>query len=88
MNTTEVLTIAGAIVPDRTAIIFEGQRFTYEQLQERVNRLANALSDLGVGSGDRVAIMQVNCHQLIESYFAAAKLDAIFVPINFPGPGR
>ena len=83
MNTTELLTIAGAIVPDRTAIIFEGERFTYEQLQERVNRLANALSDLGVGSGDRVAIMQVNCHQLIESYFAAAKLDAIFVPINF-----
>ena len=87
MNTTEFLTIACAIVPDRTAIVFEGKRLTYEELQERVNRLANALSDLGVGRGDRVAIMQVNCNQLVETYFAAAMLDAIFVPLNFRARG-
>ena len=83
MNTTEFLVIAGAIVPDRTALIFEGQQFTFVQLQERVNRLANALSDLGVSPGDRVATMQVNCNQNIELYFAAAVLDAIYVPLNF-----
>ena len=87
MNTTEFLTIACAIVPVRTAIVFEGKRLTYEELQERVNRLANALSDLGVGRGDRVAIMQVNCNQLVETYFAAAMLDAIFVPLNFRARG-
>lgn len=83
MNTTEFLMIAGAIVPDRTALIFEGEQFTYSQLQERVHRLANALGDLGIGPGDRIATMQVNCHQSIEIYFAAALLDAIYVPLNF-----
>ena len=83
MNTTEFLVIAGAIVPDRTALIFEGRQFTFAQLQERVNRLANALADLGVNPGDRVATMQVNCNQSIELYFAAAVLDAIYVPLNF-----
>ena len=88
MNTTEILTIACAIVPDRTAIVFEDHRFAYQHLQERVNRLANALSDLGVGRGDRVAIMQVNCNQVVETYFAAARLDAIFVPLNFRARGE
>ena len=83
MNTSEFLLIAGAIVPDRPALLFEGQQFTFAQLQERVNRVANGLADLGVGKGDRVATMQVNCHQSIELYFAAALLDAIYVPLNF-----
>ena len=83
MNTTECLTIACAIVPDRTAIVFEGKRFTYQELQDRVNRLANALSDLGVGRGDRVAAIQVNCNQIVEAYFAAARMDAVFSPLNF-----
>ena len=83
MNTSEFLTIAGAIVPDRPAVIFDGQTITFEGLAERVNRLANGLSAMGVGPGDRVAIMQVNTNQCIEAYFAAAQLDAIYVPINF-----
>ena len=83
MNTSEFLMIAGAIVPDRPAIIFDGQTTTFEGLAERANRLANGLSDLGVGPGDRVATMQVNTNQCIEAYFAAAQLDAIYVPINF-----
>ena len=83
MNTSEFLMIAGAIVPDRPAIIFDGQTTTFEGLAERVNRLANGLSDLGVGPGDRVATMQVNTNQCIEAYFASAQLDAIYVPINF-----
>ena len=40
MNTTDFLSIATAICPDRDAIIFEGSRWTYAQLNERVNRLA------------------------------------------------
>ena len=83
MNTTEFLMIAGAIVPERPALLFEGHQFTFAQLQERANRLANALADMGVEKGDRVATMQVNTHQNIELYFAAALLDAIYVPLNF-----
>ena len=83
MNTTQFLMITNAIVPDRTVTIFEGRHRSYGELQERVNRLANALADLGVGAGDRVAMMHVNCPQHIETYFATAKLDAIYVPLNF-----
>ncbi len=83
MNTSEFLIIAGAIVPDRAAVVFDGQTITFEGLAERVNRLANGLSELGVGPGDRVATMQVNTNQCIEAYFAASQLDAIYVPINF-----
>ena len=83
MKTTEFLTIASAIVPDRAAIIFDGQEISFGALQGRVNRLANALADLGVRRGDRVAVMQVNCNQIIEAYFATARLNAVFVPINF-----
>jgi len=83
MNTSDLLTITGAIVPDRPAIIFHGKTITFEGLAERVNRLANGLSEMGIGPGDRVATMQVNTNQCIEAYFAAAQLDAIYVPINF-----
>ena len=83
MRTNEFLMISGAIVPDRTAIHFDGEAVSFMELQQRSNRLANAMADRGVGRGDRVAFMQVNCNQAIEVYFATAQLDAIYVPINF-----
>ena len=83
MNTSEFLMISAAIVPDRTAMVFEGKRATFEELQSRVNRLASALGALGVSAGDRVAVLQVNTDSVVETYFAAAKLDAVFVPLNF-----
>ena len=83
MNTTEFLTISAAICPDRPAIIFEGKRFSFGQLNERVNRLANAMQKLGVKKGDIVALLQVNCNQCVETYFATAKLGAIYLPLNF-----
>ena len=83
MNTSEFLMISGAIVPDRAAMLFDNEQVTFTEFQERVNSLANALADRGVGAGNRVALMQVNTPQCIEVYFAAAQLDAIYVPINF-----
>src|SRR4030042_2887001 len=83
MNTTDFLSISNAICPDRDAIIFEGKRISYSQLSQRVNKLANALAKLGIKKGDRVAMLQVNCPECLEIYFAAARLDAIYVPLNF-----
>jgi acyl-CoA synthetase (AMP-forming)/AMP-acid ligase II len=87
MNTAEFLTIATAICPDREAIIFEDKRYTFNQLTDRVNRLANALIGLGVKKGDRVAFIQVNSNQCVETYFASAKIGAIYVPLNFRAKG-
>ena len=83
MNTTEFLSIASAIVPGRAALVFEQRRITFQELEGRVNRLANALAEFGVGPGDRIATLQVNSNEQIEAYFAAAKLDAVYVPLNF-----
>lgn len=83
MNTTDFLSIATAICPERDAVVFEGRRWTYSQISERVNRLANALLKLGLRKGDRIAVLQVNCPEIVESYFATAKLGGIFVPLNF-----
>ena len=83
MNTTEFLTITNAICPQRTAIVFEGKRYSFAELSDRMNRLSNALLNSGVQKGDRVAILQVNCNQYVEVYYAAAKIGAIFVPLNF-----
>ena len=83
MNTTEFLYIAQAICPDRAFIVFEGKQWSFVQFNERVNRLANAFGELGIQKGDRIGMLQVNCPQYVEAYFAAAKIGAIFVPLNF-----
>ena len=88
MNTAEFLDIATAICPDRIAVVFEGKRYSFKDIAERVNRLANALTDLGIQKGDRVAILQVNCNQYPEAYYAVAKIGAIFVPLNFRAKQR
>ena len=69
--------------PNKTAIVFEGKRITYDELDQRVNRLANALLKLGIKKGDKIASMMFNSSDLIEVYFAAAKIGAINVPINY-----
>ena len=83
MNITEFLNITAAIVPDREGVVFEGRRTVFEELQERTNHLANSLADLGVGFGDRVATLQVNTSAVVEAALATAKLDGVFVPLNF-----
>ncbi len=88
MHSLDLLTIAAAVVPDRDATRFDGAALSYAQLADRANRLANALADRGVGAGDRVAVVDVNSPRHLEVYFAAARLDAVYAPINFRGKGR
>jgi len=83
MNTAEFLSISAAICPERDFMVFNDQRRSYEQTHERVNRLAFALDELGIKKGDRIGMMSTNCPPYIETYFAAAKIGAIFVPLNF-----
>ncbi|MDD5038828.1 MAG: long-chain-fatty-acid--CoA ligase [Dehalococcoidales bacterium] len=83
MNTAELLRMATSTCPDKVALIFEGKRYTFNQLNERANRLGNALLKLGIQKGDRIAMMQVNCNQYVEAYFAAAQIGAIYLPLNY-----
>lgn len=74
--------------PGKLAIVHRDVRQTFAQLDQTVNRTANALSDRGVGKGDRIAILSHNSHGFVVGYFALAKLGAISVPINFMLNGK
>ena len=64
------------------ALIHDDHRWTYGELEERIDRLANALRDLGVSKGDRVAYLGPNHPAFAETMFAVTALGAIFVPLN------
>ncbi len=69
--------------PDKVGMVFRDIRKTYAQFNEDVNRFANAVSALGIGKGDKLALLSHNCYQYAVIYFALAKLGAVLVPINF-----
>jgi acyl-CoA synthetase (AMP-forming)/AMP-acid ligase II len=69
--------------PDDLAAICGDDSFTYSQLKERVDRLTSGLKGLGIRHSDRIAVIHRNCHRYLEAYFAAAKLGAILVPMNY-----
>jgi long-chain acyl-CoA synthetase len=68
--------------PEATAVVFYGRAISYRELREATDRLANALSSLGVKKGDRVALYLLNSPQFIIAYFAALKCGAIVTPIS------
>jgi fatty-acyl-CoA synthase len=69
--------------PHRRAITFEGTTINYGEFQDRIDRTATVLRDCGVREGDRVGYLGFNHPALLETLFAAARLGAIFVPLNF-----
>lgn len=69
--------------PAKEAIIYNGKRVTYGQLNERVNRAASVLAARGITKGSRVSLLMVNSNAFLEVFFACAKLGAIAVPLNF-----
>ncbi len=67
---------------DKTALVFDEDRLTYGQLNDRVNQAANLLLALGISKGDHVAILLPNSLEYAELYFACARMGAVAVPIN------
>ena len=71
---------------DKLAVtdLTSGAELTYRQLDERATRLANCLRDtMRVRSGDRIAVLSLNRAGILEAFFAAAKLTAVLVPLNY-----
>jgi len=69
--------------PDRMALRFEGNVWTYCQMHHCIENCAARLSALGVAKGDRVAFLGLNQPMFLFSMFATLRLGAIFVPLNF-----
>ena len=68
--------------PNGTSTSFAGRRRTWRQTQDRVSRVAGALSALGVRRGDRVAILAFNSDRYLELMYALPWLGAVMVPLN------
>jgi len=69
-------------IPDRLAFVQGERRLTWKQFDGRVNRLANALSGLGIKKEDRVGIAGFNSIEWMESYFGISKIGAVPFNIN------
>lgn len=78
----EILSRNAQMVPDKEAVVFGQQSYTYRELNEAVDALAASIYGLGIRKGDRIALDLPNWPEFIISYFAAAKLGVIIVPLN------
>jgi fatty-acyl-CoA synthase len=69
--------------PDKTALIYgDGSTMTYRQLADGADQVASLLSDRGIRTGDVVAHLGENSPEFLQVMFGAARLGAVFVPVN------
>jgi fatty-acyl-CoA synthase len=73
---------AASLFGSKIGIVDGQKRFTYGEYDQRVNRFANALRNIGVGQGDVVSFITYNSHQLLEAYYAVPQIEGVLNPIN------
>ncbi|MCU0494418.1 MAG: long-chain fatty acid--CoA ligase [Chloroflexaceae bacterium] len=79
------------LTPERLALVDDGTglRYTYQQLNQRANRLAHGLRQrYRIGKGQRVAVLAKNRIEMLDALFATGKLGAVLVPLNWRLTGR
>lgn len=83
INIGEFMTRRAILTPEREGLVCEHIRRNFGELNERANRLANAMRGLGVGHGDRVALLALNEPEYYDLFFGLGKIGAILVPVNY-----
>ncbi|UZJ77772.1 ATP-dependent acyl-CoA ligase [Fictibacillus sp. KU28468] len=68
--------------PDKVYLQFEKEKFTYEQLHEKIGRLVSGLKELDIQNGDHVCVMLNNCPEYLDVWFSLSFLGAVSVPLN------
>ncbi len=68
--------------PDKTAVLYLGERLSFAQLQDYSERFGGALTDLGVKKGDKVMIYISNCIQWVIAFLGIQKIGAVIVPVS------
>ena len=82
LNPLTLLERSAFVYPDKTAVIYNDQWYTYAQLYDRVSQLAGALRKVGVQKGDKVAFLVPNLPPMLEGHFGPLRLGAILVALN------
>ncbi len=89
MPITEMLSRNARMYPEETALIERdpalGRRreITWLEFENMANKIAGALLERGIGQGDKVAILLMNCLEWLPIYFGILKTGALAVPLNF-----
>jgi len=71
------------MLPDKEALIFERERYTWYQVNDLVNRFANTLIDAGLAKGDTVLLWMENSDLFVIAFYAAVKAGGVAVPVNY-----
>jgi acyl-CoA synthetase (AMP-forming)/AMP-acid ligase II len=82
MNLARILINHASFNPRRTAVVFGKQRLSFSDFNQRVNRLANAMLQRGIKRGDKIACVTQNCLEMLDLYWATAKIGAVAVPLS------
>jgi acyl-CoA synthetase (AMP-forming)/AMP-acid ligase II len=83
LNLGQIYPVNAKKYPDHIAFMDKDRRFTFPESNKRVNRLAHALLELGLGKCDKVSCLLENCIEICELYVAAAKIGVVVNPVNF-----
>lgn len=84
----EILAKTARRFPDKTGIICDDKALTYRELDSLVNRCAQALLQKGIKNKQRVAVLFSNSIELVEVFFALARLGCVTVPLNYRLTGK
>ncbi|MBA3335600.1 MAG: long-chain fatty acid--CoA ligase [Acidobacteria bacterium] len=82
LNLASIIEHHARLAPDKDAIVWNEMRFSYGQLNALSNRVANALVELNIGHGDKVALCCPNLPFFPIVYYAIMKVGAAVVPLN------
>ena len=82
LNLASIIEHHARLTPDREAIVWNETRLTFKKLNALSNRVANALVEMGIGHGDKVALSCPNLPFFPIVYYAIMKAGAAVVPLN------
>lgn len=68
--------------PEKRAVVCEGTTRTWRAFDRRINRIARALADMGVGHGDKIAILAANSVEYLETFMGGLRAGACVVPLS------
>lgn len=82
-NIYELFELSVRRFPNKTALVFGDDRYTYAQADSRINKIAAGLLATGIKPDDKVAFLFPNCCEIVLIYYAIQKIGAVAVPLNF-----
>jgi acyl-CoA synthetase (AMP-forming)/AMP-acid ligase II len=83
MNLGELVARNARILPDKEALVFEERRYTWREVNERVNAIANTFIEMGLKKGDKVAMWMFNTDFFVFTFYGIVKAGGVAVPVNF-----